>query len=339
MWLAVLALLLGSAGTVAAQDAYTVVADHLANPRGLTFGPGGRLYVAQAGSGDHTGTITEINLKKGTATDLVTGLISGSNEGEVLGVSGLSALGNGTLYAIMGLSNSATGFESEFGHLLKVNPSGHVKPVADVGDFMYQWTTDHENLFDRDFPDSNPYGVLATPGAVYVTDAGANTLSIVHPNGRQQVLAYFPNNITADATPTCMAKGPDGALYVGMLSLVDSLVFGPSAVVYRVDLSRVVPDDLSTILTVAATPWATGLWPINGCAAGKDGLYVSALLTSPDFSGGDVVKIPFSNPSLHISLTNQTMANGGGVAVADDGTVYAVSGTIGEGAVIRLNQK
>ena len=41
--------------TVKAEPPYTVVAGGLANPRGLTFGPGGRLYVAQAGTGDYTG--------------------------------------------------------------------------------------------------------------------------------------------------------------------------------------------------------------------------------------------------------------------------------------------
>src|SRR5262249_10987387 len=41
---------------------FTVVADGLESPRGLAFGPGGRLYVAQAGEGggSATGKITEI---------------------------------------------------------------------------------------------------------------------------------------------------------------------------------------------------------------------------------------------------------------------------------------
>jgi len=340
-----IALVLITGAIVTADVPFTVVVPNLDSPRGLTFGPGGRLYVAQAGTGNADGRITEIRLKKGQVTgvsDVVTGLISVGDEGETIGVSGLSAHGNGTLFAQMSLSNAATGFTSDLGHLLQVNPSGHTKAVANVGDFMYQWTTDHESLFPKDFPDSNPYGVLALPGATYVTDAGANTLNVVEPNGRQHVLAYFPNNITADATPTCVAQGPDGALYVGTLSLVDSLVFGPSAVVYRVDLSQVAPDDLPTILIVA-TPWARGLWPINGCAFGPDGnFYVSNLLTHPNFTGGDVVKIPFNDPNnlaKRKSLTGGTMGNGGGVAVDTDGTIYAVSGTIGKGAVVRLTSK
>src|SRR6516162_10422604 len=86
--------------TVQAGPPFTVVADGLANPRGITFAPGGRLYVAQAGTGDHTGKISEIRDPTSTSPtlrDVVTGLLSiaGENPGEFVGVDGLSALGNG----------------------------------------------------------------------------------------------------------------------------------------------------------------------------------------------------------------------------------------------------
>ena len=44
----------------AALGQYTVVVGGLNSPRGLTFGPGGRLYVAQAGSGGNNGKITAL---------------------------------------------------------------------------------------------------------------------------------------------------------------------------------------------------------------------------------------------------------------------------------------
>src|SRR5215469_16085010 len=128
------------APTIAAGQ-FTVVVNGLQNPRGLTFGPGGRLYVAQAGSGGGTATgkITEIRypwLANPAVHDVVTGLISvGTQEGGIVSAAGLSAIGNGTIYAAMELSNTATGFPSQLGHLLKVSHGGQIRDVSNVGDF------------------------------------------------------------------------------------------------------------------------------------------------------------------------------------------------------------
>jgi len=335
--------------TVKADPPFTIVTAGLASPRGLTFGPGGRLYVAQAGSGGHTGKITEITdawTSAPAVRDVVTGLLSipGENPGEFVGVDGISALGNGNIAAIMAESQ-ASGEESPAGHLLQVNTGGRWRDVANVGDFNYAWSVDHQDLAPNDFKpgDSNPYGVLAVPGGVYVTDAGTNTLNFVKSNGDISILAYFPNNEIADATPTCVAKGPDGALYVGTLALADSIVRGPSATVYRVDPSQAKPDDLNTVLTLA-TPWATGLYPINGCAFGPDGtFYASQLFThwAPGFAAGDVVKIPFATPNVHTSLTSGALTLPGGVAVGPDGAVYVSNGTafVPQGGVLRLTNR
>jgi glucose/arabinose dehydrogenase len=327
-----------------ATGQFTIVLSGLQNPRGLTFGPGGRLYVAQAGAGGGTATgkITEIRYPwqaNPTARDVVTGLISVTTpEGDSISVAGLSTIGNGTIYAAMESATPEVGFPSLLGHLLKVSQGGQIRDVSNVGDFDYAWTVAHHDLAPRDFPDSNPYGVLALPAHLYVANAASNTLDLVHPNGKEEILAFFPNNKIADATPTCIAQGPDGALYIGTLALVDSLVFGPSAIVYRVDPSQANPEDLSTVLSLA-TPWATGLWPINGCAFGPDGsFYASELITSSSFSGGEVVKIPFDSPSDHIPLTGNALTFPAGVAVGPDGKVYVSNGTafVPQGQVVRL---
>jgi hypothetical protein len=339
-WLLATVLLAGSAS---AQDAYTVVASGLQSPRGLAAAPGGRLYVAQAGSGGNTGAITEIRNYWTTAPvqrDVVTGLVSIGGDGEFVGVDGIAADSNGNIHAIMAESNSGVPEvgTSRLGYLLKLNTAGNVRDVANVGDANYAWTGEHLSLAPNDFPDSNPYGVLVEPGRTYVVDAGANTLNVIRPNGSNAILAYFPNNLIRDATPTCVAKGPDGALYVGTLALVDSIVRGPSAIVYRVDPAATDPNDLAKVLSVAK-PWATGLWPINGCTFGPDGtFYASQLITSAGSGGGDVVKIPFANPASHTMLANDSLVFPAGVAVGQDGAVYVVNGSayVPGGEVVRL---
>lgn len=328
----------------ASPSAYTIIASGLHNPRGLAFGPGDRLYVAEAGlGGDNSSTIDEIRNPQSSQVTLeiiASGFPSfNTPEGDVIGVSGLSAHGNGGIYAVTGESTEATGI-ANLGKLFKVTPSGRRKIVADVGKVGYDFTGANPQLDPGgQYPDANPYGVLALPGRVYVVDAGANTLNEVFPNGTVKILAYFENNITADSTPTCVAQGPDGALYVGTLSLVDSIVFGPSAKIYRID-PRTLPADGSVPIIGQANEWATGLGPVNDCEFGPDGsLYLTELITGPGFSGGDVVKIPFNNPAIHISLTGQTLPIPGGLAIARDGTVYAVGLTVApNGFVARLAQ-
>lgn len=335
---------------------YTVIAGGLHNPRGLTFGPGGVLYVAEAGTGTggsipnvgHDGSIRAIRHPGSNAPVMHTvigGLLSlGSPEGDVVGVDGISAHGNGGLYAIIAESPNATG-QAAAGRLVKVNPSGHARTIANVGAADYAWSQAHASLDPDQFPDANPYGVLALAGREYVVDAGANTLDVVNANGSLKVLAFFPKIGTSDATPTCIAKGPDGALYIGTLSLVESITHGPSAKVYRIDQASL--SGRSVLMVGAAQEWATGLEPINGCAFGPNGaLYVSQLFTSISFgpggpmpSGGDVIKLPWRSPSTHISLTGGSLPLAGGVAVAADGTVYAVGLTAfaPTGFVARLN--
>jgi hypothetical protein len=320
---------------------FTVVAEGLHSPRGLAFGPGAILYVAQAGDADHAGSIIEFRNSMSQHPiyrTVIDGLPTVGDEGEFIGVDGISVLGRGAnqgIYAIFGLSPQATG-SSDFGALLKINLDGTTDTLANVGSFDFIWTGDHASLWEE-FPDANPYGVLALPGHIYVADAGANTLNEVLADGSVRVLAYFPNEIIRDAVPTCVAQGPDGALYIGTLALVDTFVFGPSAKVYRVVPSQAnLTDPTATPMTL----WASGLWPINGCTFGPDGnFYASQLFTNNfDDPQGDVVKIPFSNPSTHTFLTDGALSFTGGVAVAPNGDVFVADGTafVENGRVLRL---
>jgi hypothetical protein len=334
---ALAALAIGTLANQAIASGYTVVVGGLHSPRGLTFAPGGRLYVAEAGGvAGHASAIDEVvnwATDHATLRTVVRGLPS--TEGNV-GADGISAQGNGDIFAIIAESEQAEG--PGFGHLIKVNTAGQVRDVADVGDVDYAFTGNHPELDpDHQFPDANPYGVLALPGHIYVADAGANTLDEVSPSGRVTILAYFANPPISDAVPTTVAQGPDGALYIGTLALAESQANGPSAKIYRIEIGEL---SGATVPVIGAEhEWATGFSPIQNMAFGPDG----SLYVSEDFVQGilgDIVKIPFNDPATRISLTGATLPFPGGVAVASDGTVYAVGWAVSPlGFVARLAEK
>jgi hypothetical protein len=354
-----LAVLLAAA-PAAASSPFHVIATGLLNPRGLSLGPNGRLYVAEAGVGagsdveglGPTGKIIAI-VHPGKADPWIhtvrTGITSlGSRVGtDTEGVDGISVDANGIIWAIVGRSAKVTGIsDPQIGRLLRIRQNGTYTTAGNVGDRGYYFTKYHPGLDPGgQFPDANPYGVFAG-GHRYVVDAGANTLDVVKPDGTVRVLAYFPNTPAADAIPTCVARGPDGALYIGTLALVDSLFAGPphpAATVYRVDPSQTNPNNFHTVLNIA-TVWATGFWPIHGCTFGPDGsFWVSQIFTKVGPrgpGGGEVVRVPWNHPndqSLRTKYGAGQLDGAGGIAVADDGTVYVANRTTSaDGEVLRF---
>lgn len=349
---------------VAAGPSFTVVADGFAQPRQIAFGPGGRLYVTEAGIGGGlnpdtgqaqgfgmTGKLAVIRGATGATPSvhtIVSGLPSAVDEqGGAVGPVGVGIQGNGNIMLQLALNSDGTGLPKPVGRLLKVTPSGHWRTRADVGDIDYAWTLQHKDLAPGDFEngDANPYGVLAQPHGTYVVDAGANTLDWVGSNGHVKILAYFPNGAMHDATPTCVVRGPDHALYIGTLSLLDSLAFldgrpadtAPAAKIWRVDPAATDPTSLSTVTSVA-TEWASGFWPITACAADGSAIYVTQFWV-PGGPGpmGDVLRVPFADPTTHQSLTDNGLLFPTGVAIGPDHRVYvANNGLSADGQVVRL---
>lgn len=336
-----------------------VIATGLNNPRGLAFGPRNTLYVGEAGLGagdaQHgvqpgigpTSSITQI-VRPGSANPSQSRAIAGlpsaaMSEGggppEAIGADGVSVTGNGAdprVYTIIGAAGVPG---TNLGHLLLVSPDGTTTSLADVGAADLKWTHDHKNAPfapPGQFPDSNPYGVLVTGGHIYVVDAGSNTLDEVLPDGTVNILAYFPNPALSDSTPTCVTQGPDGALYIGTLALVDFFVNGPgTATVYRVDPTKLIPNDLTSILN-APTVWATGFSTITGCTFGPHGDFYAT-----EMFANDVVQVPFAHPATgrtRLGVGQLTLPNG--VAVGPNGAVYVTNNSdstvAGTGEVVRF---
>jgi hypothetical protein len=176
--------------------------------------------------------------------------------------------------------------------------------------------------------DSDPYDVVAYRGGWVLADAGANDLLYVSATGRVSMLARFPAvaeqlpagvlgnptpiTVKAQAVPTSVAIGPDGALYVSLLRGVPS---DPGTA----DIYRVVPGHKPTI-------WARGLTSVTAIAFDRQGRLLATEfntggLLSPPTVPGALVRIS-NNGQTVTTLPVPGLYQPTGVAVSADGTVY-----------------
>jgi hypothetical protein len=326
------------------HEGFTVVADHLNNPRGLSPAPDEGLYLAEAGAGGHvcvgggpagqtcvglTGSLDRVSAEGGGVRRIVTGLISASGPGGVAAEGPVSVSRGpwGTFFALFGESSHVVppagaipaGLRAaalaQLGHLWLVTRHGRTADLSAVGDQDWTWTNAHRNLAPKDFPDANPNAVLYSRGHVYVADAGANILVQVKRHGAVKVRAFFPvpAGAQSDAVPTCVARGPDGALYVGEL-------LGGFHTPGHARIWRVVPGEKPTV-------WATGLTTVQGCGFGRDGAFyatefqVGGLNESPQGNpAGDVVRIDRHGHRTHLGVGKLFYPSG--FAAGPDGAIY-----------------
>ncbi len=343
-----------------AAGSWTVVASGLDNPRGLTFDANGALYIAEAGRGGgglcfpgpegiscfgQTGAITRV--AGGEQTRVVTDLPS------VADPDGFAAIGpvdvspgarKGLLVMMGGVGTPENrarlgAVAATFGRVLHLSANGSWLMGADP--LAYEAAA---NPHPADV-DSNPYSVVSAPGGGVIADAGGNDVlqftGALPSGGSISTLAVFADRmvpappflglppgaqIPMQAVPNAIAKGPDGAYYVGQLTGFPFQVGGAN--VYRL-----LPGEQPTV-------FASGFTNIIDLAFGPDGsLYVLEIaahsLLSDDPTGALIRVAP---DGARTTIASAGLVAPGGVVVGPDGALYVSNFSIfpGMGQVVRI---
>jgi hypothetical protein len=312
---------------VPAVEAATVetVAKGLDNPRGVSIGPDGAVYVANAGRGGpkcqgkgqqrqclgKTGRI--VRVAGGDVSTVAGGFVSGAEPGGVFAgpLTGVSAAPDGRVFAVTGsgepkdIRSLPKPVRNKVGRVFDVS-GGKLSAVARVD--RIEWKRNLDNVKgDRN---SNPYAILALADRQIVADAGANAVLEVR-GSNVELLAVIPKNRKgSQPVPTSLTVDPaSGDILVG------ELAFGGGkgrARVWRIPAAGGTP-----------TVEASGFTAITGVALGPDGsLFVTEFDRTPrkENPGGGVVRV--APDGSRTDLGQNKLVAPTGAAVDAAGAVY-----------------
>jgi hypothetical protein len=353
-----LALFAAGVPSAHAQSSRLVVASGLDNPRGLSFGPGGFLYVVEAGRGGDSslclpqpdapptapprcygpsGAITRVT-GLGAHQRVVVGLpsLAGPDGAQATGPTDI-AFGFGAAFVTTGLAaDPAARAELEangvrLGSLVRIDTTGQWADLLDLA--AYEAAANP----DGGLPDSNPYGLLLRANGGVFADAGGNSLINITPTGVMSTLAVFPTrsvphpfapgDVPMQSVPTSVVEGPDGSLFVGELTGFPFPVGG--ARVYVVPANggtpAVIAEGFTNIIDIALADDGTG-YVLEHDADGLLGPGTAGRLSRVSANGTVTV------------LTEANLTKPGGIAIGPDGALYItnMSTSAGAGEVVRL---
>ncbi len=329
----------------------TVVASGLNNPRGLAFGQGGALYVAEGGTGGTASTVGQCTQvappigpytggftssisrisRQGTRTVVASGLPSSQTAPPMIEVSGVADVTfgpGGTLFALISGAGCSHGLKGTFNEIVRVHSDGSITTVANLSAFLAAHPV--ANPDNDDFaPDGTWYSFVTAGSDFYAVEPNHQELDKITGDGHVSRIIdfsrFFPGS-TDWQGPTAMTSRR-GSLYIG--TLTEFPVKAGAAEVFKVNPRTgqfsVFASDLSTVL---------------GLVFGRDGaLYVlemSAQNGGPAPNTGEVVRIKGSQRTLIASGLNFPT----GMTLGPDGNLYVSNNGFGApagaGQVVRI---
>jgi hypothetical protein len=340
--LALVAAVAVSAAPASAQSPFEVVASGLDSPRHLSFSPTGALYVVEAGRGGDgpcvphplgefclgfSGAVTQVR-DDGPDTRVLTGVPSLVNpaDGETLGPFDIAFTGSQKFVLSVGLGGSdefRAGFGPD-GALLGTLVTGKLKHG---GFSLFADVLANEAVANPDGTDidSQPNGLVRQGEGYIVADSGGNAVvRASHKGTFTTITALPPTSIGADAVPTSVVKGPDGAYYISQLT---GFPFQQGAA----NIWRVVPGQAPTV-------FASGLTNLTDLAFAADGTLYAVEISSAGLLSGPIGALVRITPdaSEHTTVLGDIFAPYGVALAGNNAYVSTCAVCAGGGQVIKI---